>query len=99
MINSLRLGSPSFFVRRFDETFDEKVRKFGITETMVAPSMLLRLVERAEGGRDSRFKFHSLRTVLWAGEPLASHVRTRCLQIFDHGFARIAQVCSITEGS
>lgn len=98
VINSLRLGYQSFYMRRFDETFARKVHDFGITETMAAPAMLLRIVGRAEKDETERLNLQTLQTVLCAGAPLASQLRTSFLQLFDHGSTRVVQVWGMSEG-
>lgn len=98
VINSLRLGYQSFYMRRFDETFARKVHDFGITEMTAVPAMLLRIVRRTERDETERLNLQTLQTVLCAGAPLASPLRTSFLQLFDHGSTRIVQVWGMSEG-
>lgn len=64
VINTPRLGYPSFYMRRFDRTFASKVSELGITETMDAPAMLLRVAERCAEDEKEKTKLQSLRKVL-----------------------------------
>lgn len=98
VINSLRMGYPSYYMRRLNDTFTGNIHKFAITETMAAPAMLLQITGRVEKCQGERFNLQSLRMVLCAGAPLASHLRSRFLQLFDHGSARIVQVWGMSEG-
>lgn len=98
VINSLRLGYQSFYMQRFDETFAKKVHDLGITETMAAPAMLLRIIGWSEKNEQERLDLQTLQTVLCAGAPLASQLRTRFLQLFDHASMRIVQVWGMSEG-
>jgi acyl-CoA synthetase (AMP-forming)/AMP-acid ligase II len=98
VINSLRLGHQSFYMRRFDETFARKVHDFGITETMAAPAMLLRIVGQVGKDETERLNLQTLQAVLCAGAPLVSQLRTSFLQLFDKGSTRIVQVWGMSEG-
>lgn len=98
VINTIRLGYPSFYMRRFDETFVKKVHEFGITETMAAPAMLLKIIQWTEKNEEDRLKLQTLKTVLCAGAPLASGLRAGFLQLFDTSSIRIVQVWGMTEG-
>lgn len=98
VINSLRLGHQSFFMRRFDETFAKKVHNFNITETMAAPAMLLRLVARSERDELEQGNLQSLRMVLCAGAPLAPKLRIDFLRLFDKNSIRVVQVWGLSEG-
>ncbi len=98
VINSLRLGYQSFYMRRFDETFARKVHDFRITETMAVPAMLLRIFGWTERDETERLNLQTLQTVLCAGAPLASQLRTSFLQLFENGSTRIVQVWGMSEG-
>jgi acyl-coenzyme A synthetase/AMP-(fatty) acid ligase len=98
VINSLRLGYPSFFMRRFGETFARKVRAFKITETMAAPAMLLRILGLVGENKMDRLDLQSLQAVLCAGSPLAPELRTSFLQLFEKQSIRIVQVWGMSEG-
>nr|A0A3G1DJF8.1 RecName: Full=Acyl-CoA ligase M9; AltName: Full=Squalestatin S1 biosynthesis cluster protein M9 [Phoma sp. MF5453]AMY15066.1 acyl-CoA synthetase/ligase [Phoma sp. MF5453] len=98
VINTIRLGFPSFYMRRFDESFANKVHEFGITETMAAPAMLLKIIQWTEKHEEQRFKLQGLRTILCAGAALASRLRASFLQLFDDASVRIVQVWGMTEG-
>jgi acyl-CoA synthetase (AMP-forming)/AMP-acid ligase II len=98
VINTIRLGYQSFYMRRFDETFVDKVHKFGISETMAAPAMLFKIIQWTEQHEKERFKLQALKTVLCAGAALASRLRASFLQLFDTASVRIVQVWGMTEG-
>ena len=93
VINPLRLGYPTYFMRRFDNTFAEKVHQFGITETAAPPPMLMRLQQQAESHR----LLQSLRLIFCGGAPLAPEIRRRALESFKEP-PRIVQVWGMTEG-
>jgi len=96
VVNALRLGQPSYFMKRFDDSFAQKVYDFGITETMAAPPMLLRLANQAEKEIE-RKTLQSLRMVLCAGAQLVAELRTKFLRVFECP-PRIVQVWGMTEG-
>ena len=96
VVNALRLGQPSYYMKRFDDSFVQKVHDFGITETMATPPMLLRLVNQAEK-ESERKSLQSLRMVLCAGAPLVAELRTNFLRVFECP-PRIVQVWGLTEG-
>ena len=98
VVNTIRLGFPSFYMRRFDESFADKIHEFGITETMAAPAMLLKIIQWTEKHEEKRFKLQGLRTILCAGAALASRLRASFLQLFDSASVRIVQVWGMTEG-
>lgn len=96
VVNTLRLGHPSYYMSRFDDTFATKVQKFGLTETMAAPAMIMYLADQAkdEAGRTA---LQSLRQVLCAGAPLTEALRSRFLAVFDEP-VRLVQVWGMSEG-
>ena len=96
VVNTLRLGYPSYYMRRFDDSFAQKIRDFQITETMAAPPMLLRFADQALEERE-RKNMQSLRMVLCAGAPLAAELRARFLRIFERP-VRVVQVWGMSEG-
>lgn len=96
VVNALRLGQPSYYMKRFDDSFAQKVYDFGITETMAAPPMLLRLANQAEKETE-RKTLQSLRMVLCAGTLLVAELRTKFLRVFECP-PRIVQVWGMTEG-
>ncbi|MCJ1251303.1 hypothetical protein MMC30_008535 [Trapelia coarctata] len=81
VINPLRQGQPTYYMKRFDDSFAHKISKFGITDTISVPPILSRLVEQAKKkvGRES---LQTLRTILCAGAPLTSKLRTEFLELF-----------------
>ena len=97
VINSLRLGYQSFYMRRFDETFARKVHDLGITETMATPAMLLKIVGQTRKNETERLNLQTMQMVFCAGAPLASQLRTSFLQLFDNGSTRIVQVWGMSE--
>lgn len=93
VFNPLRLGYPTYFMKRFDDTFAQKVHDFEITETAAPPPMLLKLQQRPEN-------FHllqSLRLIFCGGAPLADERRSKTLEMFDTP-PRIVPVWGMTEG-
>lgn len=88
-----RQGIPTYIMRKFDETFAQKVNDFQITEIAAAPPMLKMLQERT----GDRHLLQSLRMILCGGAPLASGLRDRTLAMF-HCPPRIVQVWGMTEG-
>ena len=97
VINTLRLGIPSYYMRRFDATFARKVRMFGVTETFTVPAILLRITELAEEDALERLHLQSLRTVFCAAAPLTSHLRGSFLKLLDDRSARVVQGWGMTE--
>lgn len=96
-INTLRLGFPSFYMRRYDQSFAQKVRQFSATETLVAPPVLMRLSDQAEADPGERQNLQSLRTVICAGAPLSADLRSRFTQIFNYP-VRLIQGWGMSEG-
>ncbi|KAK5162924.1 uncharacterized protein LTR77_011085 [Saxophila tyrrhenica] len=92
-INSIRYGHTTYIMRRFDDTFAQKVFDFQITETAAAPPMLMKLCEQNE----SHHLLQSLRKVWSGGAPLSQDLRSRFLGIFANPL-RIVQVWGMTEG-
>lgn len=97
VINSLRLGHPSYFMRRFDNSFVDKIHKYQITETMGVPAMLLRITEQCEKEDAARLKLQSLQQIVCAGAALPDQVRTRFLRLFEKDSMRVVQVWGLTE--
>lgn len=95
VVNALRLGQPSYYMKRFDDSFAQKVHDFGITESMATPPMLLKLVSQAEK-ESERKSLQSLRMLLCAGAPLVPELRNNFLRIFERP-PRIVQVWGLTE--
>ncbi|KAK5683266.1 hypothetical protein LTS10_004797 [Elasticomyces elasticus] len=93
LFNALRLGQVSYFMRRFDDSFAQKVHDFRITETFGAPAMLLKLANKAE----EHHLLQSLRYVAHGGAPLGSELRRRFLGMFEVP-PRLVPVYGMTEG-
>ena len=94
LIGSLRYGHLSYFMKRFDDTYPQKLEDFCITETVAPPAMILRLVQ---SDRYIQEKLNSLRLLWSGGAPLADELRCKALAMFDHD-VRIVQVWGMTEG-
>lgn len=92
-IDALRLGIPTYIMKRFDHTFALKIYQFGITETFVVPAILLRLVENPE----THALLQSLRLIGFGGSPLLPELRQKTLDIFEMS-PRIVPVYGMTEG-
>ncbi|KAK5747197.1 hypothetical protein LTR17_000332 [Elasticomyces elasticus] len=93
LFNALRLGQVSYFMRRFDDSFAQKVHDFRITETFGAPAMLLKLANKP----GDYHLLQSLRYVAYGGAPLGSELRRRFLSIFEVP-PRLVPVYGMTEG-
>lgn len=95
IINSLRLGLPSYFMKRFhNDMFPKNIWLFKITETFAPPPMLAKLIENPDAGRLAS----TLRTVYTGGAPLSQELRLRFLNKLSPNPPRVAQVWGMTEG-
>lgn len=97
LINSLRSGYKSYFLKRFDPIiFPNKIEEFGITEIYAPPPMLSLLHNKPE----SHSKIQSLRGIYTGGAPFAPELRARFLSIYDNNPypPHIRQVWGLTEG-
>ncbi len=92
-INSLRCGLPTYIMKRYDDTFAQKVHKFEITEIAAPPPILLRLQQQA----DAHPLLQGVRKIFTGGAPLSAELRSRALEIFDVK-PRIIPVWGMTEG-
>ena len=93
VITPLRLGIPTYIMRRYDDTFAKKIHDFGITET-VAPPPMLKMLQEQEG---AHHLLQGLCMIFCGGAPLMPELRNRVLAIFETA-PRIAQVWGMTEG-
>lgn len=93
IFNPLRLGYPTYIMKRYDDTFGQKVYEFGITETAAPPPMLMKLQQQ----EDAHPLLQSLRLIFSGGAPMAPELRARTLGIFKDQ-PRIVQVWGMTEG-
>ena len=93
VFNPLRLGYPTYFMKRFDDTYAQKVHDFGITETAAPPPMLIKLQQLTEANP----LLQSLRLIFCGGAPLATENRLRTLEMFKIK-PRIVPVWGMTEG-
>lgn len=96
-INTIRLGLPSFYMRRYNKSFAQKVLQFSATETLVAPPVLMLLSDQAGEDREARKNIQSLRTVICAGAPLSAQLRSRFTDLFDYP-VRLVQGWGMSEG-
>jgi acyl-CoA synthetase (AMP-forming)/AMP-acid ligase II len=95
VINTLRLGHPAYFMKRFDACLvPQMIRDFEITEIIAPPPVLLNLANNA----DSHALIQSLRALYTGGAPLAPELRQKFLDIFQLLPPRIAQIWGMTEG-
>lgn len=98
VINSMRLGQPTYFIKRFDDVlFPKAIQDFNITETFAPPPLLLRLVDNPTAHK----QIQSLRNIYCGGAPLVPELRARIDNIYlrnPAGPPRIAQVWGMTEG-
>jgi acyl-CoA synthetase (AMP-forming)/AMP-acid ligase II len=95
LINTLRLGHPAYFMKRFDARLvPQMIRDFEITETIAPPPVLLNLANNA----DSHALIQSLRTLYTGGAPLAPELRQKFLDIFQLIPPRVVQIWGMTEG-
>ncbi|KAK4565756.1 hypothetical protein LTR86_003605 [Recurvomyces mirabilis] len=93
IFNALRLGRPSYFMRRYDETLAHKISQYRITETFGPPAMLLRLINKV----DDQHLLQSLRYVAYGGAPLGPELRRRFIGLFGSE-PRLIPVYGMTEG-
>ncbi|KAK0310076.1 hypothetical protein LTR01_004275 [Friedmanniomyces endolithicus] len=93
LFNALRLGQVSYFMRRFDESFAQKVHDFRVSEIFGAPAMLLRLAAMPY----SHELHQGLRYVAYGGAPLGAELRRRFLSMFKVA-PRLIPVYGMTEG-
>ncbi|EME81873.1 uncharacterized protein MYCFIDRAFT_138967 [Pseudocercospora fijiensis CIRAD86] len=79
VINSLRLGIPAYFVKRFDIVqWPLYVQKYGITEAFAPPAMLQMLVNCPH----AHPLIQSLRNVYTGGAPFTSELKVKWDAIF-----------------
>ncbi|KAF9697429.1 hypothetical protein EKO04_005144 [Ascochyta lentis] len=96
-INTIRLGLPSFYMRRYNTSFAQKVLQFSATETLVAPPVLMLLSDQAQADPEERKNIQSLRTVICAGAPLSAQLRSKFTDLFDYPI-RLVQGWGMSEG-
>lgn len=95
VINSLRLGIPSYFIRQFEEQLVSKICKDGVTEIMAVPHVLSKILDQVIETH-TQTQIQSLRMVVCAGAPLAPALAERFMNIFDVP-PRVVQVWGLTE--
>ncbi|KXT11803.1 hypothetical protein AC579_6080 [Pseudocercospora musae] len=96
MINSLRLGFTSYYLKRFGDAFPHLVNDYEITEVMVVPSMLVTIGEQASEDIDAKADLQRLKLILCAGAPLAESLRVRFLSMF-HDTPKLIQAYGTSE--
>lgn len=95
IFNALRLGQTSYFMRRFDDTFAQKIHDLGITETFGAPPMFAHLIAQP----NARMLLQGLKAIYFGGAPLAPELRRQMLNLFEgESKPRIVPVYGMTEG-
>ncbi|KAF7189968.1 Acyl-CoA ligase M9 [Pseudocercospora fuligena] len=94
VINSLRLGIPAYFTKRFDIVqWPLYVEKYGITETFAPPAILQMLVNCPQ----AHPKIQSLRNVYTGGAPFTSELKVKWDALFPSNPPRVAAVYGLTE--
>lgn len=92
----LKFGNPTYFMKRYDDTFASKVFQFGITETAAVPTILKRLSDLPV---EQRPLLQSLRRIWCAGAQLGKNAKKSFLDIFnDAGRIAVIQCWGMTEG-
>ncbi|KAI5365465.1 putative AMP-dependent synthetase/ligase, AMP-binding enzyme domain, ANL domain-containing protein [Septoria linicola] len=98
VINSLRFGQPTYYLKRYDEElFPKAVGDYKITETFAPPALILKLVENPK----AHSQIQPLRNIYCGGAPLVPELRARLNAIYarnPNGPPRITQVYGMTEG-
>lgn len=95
VINSLRLGIPSYFVKQFEGSLVNKIYKYNITEIVLVPHVVCSILDQCS--KDPKpIEIQSLQMVSSAGAPLAPALRERFLERFVVP-PRIVQVWGLTE--
>lgn len=93
VINALRLGHPTYIMKRFDATFAQKVHDFQISEIAGPPPMLLKLTEQ----KQSHMFLQSTRTIYTGAAPLSQELESRVNDMFVVP-PSLVQVWGMTEG-
>lgn len=94
MINSLRLGFPTYFMKRFDiVNWPLYIEKYGITESFAPPAILQMLVNSP----DTHSKLQCLRNIHTGGAPFTSELKAKWDATFPNP-PRVTQVWGMTEG-
>ena len=78
LFNALRLGRLTYIMRRFDESFAQKVQDFRITEIFAPPTILSKL---AKSSLDHD-RFQTVRYVAYGGATLGPNLREQFLSLF-----------------
>ncbi|KAM3417912.1 hypothetical protein BST61_g6128 [Cercospora zeina] len=98
VINSLRLGLPTYYMKRFHPAlFPKAIEEYNITETFAPPPLILKLVE--DPGCHSQIQ--SLRNIYSGGAPLVPELKNRLDVIYEHNHhepPRVTQIYGMTEG-
>ncbi|CAK3733162.1 AMP-dependent synthetase and ligase [Lecanosticta acicola] len=96
VFTTLRLGQPTYILKRFGDAFSYRIRDHQITDVLTLPSMLLELAESAEQDIDIKADLQTLRTVYCGGAPLVEELKERFLGLF-YETPRLVNVYGMTE--
>ena len=92
----LKFGNPTYFMKRYDDSFVSKVFQFGITETAAVPTILKRLSDLPA---EQRPLLQSLRRIWCAGAQLGDNAKKCFLDVFDDpNRVAVIQCWGMTEG-
>ena len=94
VVNALRYGHTSYFMKRYDDTFCQKVFDLEITEMTSSPGLLSRLTTTKQ---PASVLLSSLRLIWCGGTHLTEELRSNTLRIFEDP-PLIVQVWGMTEG-
>lgn len=94
VFNPLRLGYPTYIMKRYDDSFAQKIHDLRVTETAAAPPALKKLADTQEDHN----LLQGLKQIFCGGAPLAPAERERFLSIYKEERPRIVQVWGMTEG-
>lgn len=93
IVNVLRLGHPTYVMKRFDQTFAKKVHEFQISEIAAPPAMLRILTEQKE----SRPLLESVHAIYTGGASLSRELEHQVSETFV-ALPNIVPVWGMTEG-
>jgi 4-coumarate--CoA ligase len=92
--SSIRIGSPTYILRRYDETeLINSIERYHITETWLPPPPILSI---AKSSLATKIALQSIRQIWHGGAPLSHHNQLP-LQNLLHPEARISPVWGMTE--
>lgn len=93
IFNAIRLGIPTYIMKRYDTTFSQKVKDFSITEIAAPPPMLNKMMH----DQSPHGNLSGIRAILTGGTVLSPELRRRVLDTFPMK-PRIVQIWGMTEG-